>query len=120
MQCIARTKNFERCRNHTEPWSLFCRRHRWWWLISLLGAVITITTIGANIAQMFGVTFSLPHKPTVTNMPDETLTPTLISTNTPVDISTSTLTVTLSPVPSQTVFFDPNTYHIGDTVEWLT
>lgn len=65
-QCIARTKDFERCKNDAEKGSVFCRRHRWWWLITLFAAIVALTTIGANIATMFGITFPNPlGQPTV-------------------------------------------------------
>jgi hypothetical protein len=65
-QCIARTKDLERCKNETERGSLFCRRHRWWWLVTLFGVIVAITTIGANVATMFGAKLPNPlGNPTV-------------------------------------------------------
>jgi hypothetical protein len=68
-QCVARTKDFERCKNDAEKGSLFCRRHRWWWLVTLFGAFVVITTIGANIATMFGVRILNPFGTPVTSVP---------------------------------------------------
>lgn len=107
-QCIARTKDFERCRNHTEPLSLFCRRHRWWWLITLFGAIVAVTTIGSNVATMFGTTFPNPLSATPT--------PTAIITVTSTFAATPSETPSLAP--NEIVFFDVNIYHIGDTIEW--
>lgn len=56
-RCIARTKDLERCRNDAEGGGIFCRRHRWWWLITFFGSLVVVTTVGANISQMFDVTF---------------------------------------------------------------
>ena len=76
-QCIARTKDFERCRNNAETGSIFCRRHRWWWLLALTGVVVTATTVGANIATMFGATFPNPFAATMVPIetPSITMTP---------------------------------------------
>jgi len=51
-RCVARTENLERCPNSTENGSIFCRRHRLWWLITLVGAIVTITTIWNNILSI--------------------------------------------------------------------
>ena len=62
-RCVARTKDLERCRNNAERGSIFCRRHRWWWLMALstvIVSVVALTDIGANIAEMFGITFPNP------------------------------------------------------------
>lgn len=107
-QCLALTKDNERCKNSTEHWSLFCRRHRWWWFFTLVALTITITTIGANIATMFGVTFPNPLGVTATLTPTVALTPTyipVIFTETPTVTFTHTLTQTSTwtPLPTSVI-----------------
>jgi DNA-binding beta-propeller fold protein YncE len=54
-QCIARTKSLDRCKNNIEHGHiLFCRKHRWWGIVTLSAALLTITTIFANLGTIFG------------------------------------------------------------------
>src|SRR5688572_14051850 len=78
-RCIARTKNLERCKNHVEHGSLFfCRRHRWWWIITFLSALAFISSIlAANVTVT-----DRPFFPTQTPTPTQTLTVTSSPTNT--------------------------------------
>src|SRR5690348_5171785 len=88
-RCIARRKDLERCTNDAERGSIFCRRHRWWWLVTLFGAIVVLTTVGSNVATMFGVTFENPFRPT-----SETLTPTFPPAPTPTLTPAETPSVT--------------------------
>lgn len=97
-RCIARTKDLERCANHAEKGSLFCRRHRWWWAITLFGGIIAITTIGANISQIFGVTVLNPFTETVTFTITDSPTPMITQILMPT--TTQTATGTPRPTPS--------------------
>src|SRR5215216_7169904 len=88
-QCLALTTQLKRCKNSPKHWGVFCEIHKWWWLKFLggiVGIVLTVTTIGANVSQMYGVTFSNPLKPTgtptFTYIPTTTLSPTSIPTAT--------------------------------------
>jgi hypothetical protein len=105
-RCIALKKDLERCPNPSERGSIFCRRHRWWWLMTLFGSFVMITTIGANVAQMFGITFPNPLKAT----PTPTATIAVTFTFTPLPSETPSL------VPNEIVFFDSNIYHLGDNL----
>lgn len=108
-QCVALKKDLERCQNHAEQGSVFCRRHRWWWFMTFLGGIIAVTTIGANISQMFGITFPKPLEATATFISTQTLVPTLPPTT---FIETPTITATYlphsteisTPTPSLTPF----------------
>lgn len=104
-RCVARTKDFERCRNDAERGSIFCRRHRWWWLITLFGVIVAVTTIGSNIATMFGVTFPNPFLSTATLTPTKRLIPSftpVFHTETPALTITSSAIQTMSSIPSET------------------
>ena len=101
-QCIARKKDFERCRNHADPWSFFCRRHRWWWLITLLGAIVVVTTIGSNIAQILDVFFPNRSRAITTSVSTETSMPNYI----PAPL-TETLVFTATYMPKSTITMTP-------------
>jgi VWA domain-containing protein len=77
-QCIARTKGFERCKNSVEGGHiLFCRRHRWWWLIALFSALGFIIATLAGISQIIGTPFIVTKTPTSTITLTLTSSPTL-------------------------------------------
>jgi hypothetical protein len=110
-RCIALRKDLERCSNDAERGSIFCRRHRWWWAITLFGGLVAVTTIGANIAEMFGVNFPVPFSQAHTPTPSITLTP-RAATQFPVPTITPTFVLT----PTNTMFSDG--FESGDLTAW--
>lgn len=83
-RCIARTRNFDRCRNPVERGHiLFCRRHRWWGVLALGTLLISVTTLLANWAAITGT----PLLATATPTPS----PTLTSSPSPSPAPTATL-----------------------------
>ena len=104
-QCLAITTQLKRCKNSPKHWGIFCETHKWWWLKFLggiVGVVVTVTTIGANVSQMYGVTFSNPLQPTVTSTPTHMPTMTLTPSITPTVTETSTITITPTFTPTST------------------
>ena len=99
-QCIARTRNLDRCRNSVEHGSIFfCRKHRWWWLLT---AIPLMAAIAGFLADVFTIKSGIPTiTPTPTQIP--TIAPSL--TITPSSTPTITPSATVPPPASASDYY---------------
>ncbi len=103
-KCLAITKERKRCQNPPAKRSLFCYKHRWWWLVPLstIGALlVTVTTVAANLTTIRGA----PFKATRTSTPTLTLTATSTLTLAPSSTVTLTPSATIPPPESASEYY---------------
>jgi hypothetical protein len=106
-RCFAITRKLKRCKNTVNHGSIFCEAHQGWWIITLFGGIVALTTFGANIATIFEVFFPTPTYVPATSipapilLPPELLTPTF--TQSPINFTiTPTITLTSTLIPTAT------------------